>query len=390
MEKETKAILTPYAHDDAYNALAMPVYHTAAYEFADADAMSDAFCGRTDAPNYSRVANPTVSYFEQKIRTLTDASEVVAFSSGMAAISNLLLAVAAGGKNIVLSRHLFGNTYSLITRSLLKFGVRPKLCDLTDIEAVERTVDENTCCIFLEIITNPQMEVADLTALAAIARKRGVPLVADTTTIPFTEFSAKNLGVDFEVVSTTKYISGGATSLGGVVICYDRFPEVARTLRHEMLYNFGAYMTPHVAYIQTLGLETLGARYAVQSASALELARRLTRVEAIKQVNYIGLPDNPYYELSQKQFGPTAGAMLTIDLASREACYSFINRLKVVRRATNLYDNRSLALHPASTIFGLFTDRQRKQMDVRDTTIRLSVGLENVNDIYEDIMQALG
>lgn len=389
MKKDTRAIHTPYPQADAYNALAMPVYHTAAYEFADADAMADAFCGRTDAPNYSRVANPTVSYFEQKIRSLTDATEVVAFSSGMAAISNLLIAIAAEGKNIVLSRHLFGNTFSLITRSLLKFGVKPKLCDLTDLDAVARAVDENTCCVFLEIITNPQMEVADLEGLARIAHEHNVPLVADTTTIPFTEFSAKELGVDVEVVSTTKYISGGATSLGGVVINYDRFPAIGNTLRHEMLYNFGAYMSPHVAYMQTLGLETLGARYKAQASGALQLAKRLTDVSAIKRVNYVGLPDNPYYDLAQRQFGPTAGAMLTIDLADREACYSFINKLKIIRRATNLYDNRSLAIHPASTIFGLFNDRQRQQMDVRDTTIRLSIGLEDVDDLFEDICQAL-
>jgi O-acetylhomoserine (thiol)-lyase len=160
-------------------------------------------------------------------------------------------------------------------------------------------------------------------------------------------------------------------------------------MRAEMLLNLGAYMTPHVAYMQTLGIETLDARYRIQASNSLELARKLRTLPAIKRVNYVGLEDNPYYEISQRQFGKTAGAMVTIDLADKEACFSFINNLKLVKRATNLFDNKTLAIHPASTIFGPFTDEQRKQMDLLDTTIRLSVGLEDVDDIFEDIKQAL-
>ena len=157
-----------------------------------------------------------------------------------------------------------------------------------------------------------------------------------------------------------------------------------------MLFNLGAYMTPHAAYMQTIGLETLHARYAVQSSNALLLAKKLKGIEQIKSVGYVGLPDNPYHEIAHEQFGKTAGAMLTIDLNDREQCFSFINNLKLIKRATNLFDNRTLAIHPASTIFGSFTDDERKEMDVRDTTIRISVGLEDVDDIYEDIIQALG
>lgn len=374
---------------DAYGALGMPVYHTAAYEFNNADEMADAFCGRTDMPDYSRVTNPTVTHLENKVKELTGAANVIAFSSGMAAISNTLLAVAGAGKNIVSSRHMFGNTYSLIAGTLLRFGVKPKLCDLTDIATVESMVDENTCCIYLEIITNPQMEVADLRALSKVARAHHIPLIADTTMIPFTEFSARELGVDIEVVSSTKYLSGGATSIGGLVIDYGTTEGFGKRMKTEMLLNLGAYMTPHVAYMQTLGLETLDARYRLQASNALELARKLCTLPAICRVNYIGLEDNPYHELAVSQFGKTGGAMITIDLESREACFSFINRLKLIRRATNLFDNKSLAIHPASTIFGNFTDRQRKSMDVLDTTIRLSIGLEDVDDLFEDIKNSL-
>jgi O-acetylhomoserine (thiol)-lyase len=366
----------------------MPVYHTAAYEFDNATEMSDAFCGRSNAPDYSRVTNPTVTYFENKVKDLTDANDVIALNSGMAAISNALFAVAAAGKNIVTSRHLFGNTFALIANTLLRFGVKPKLCDLTDVEAVKKAVDKDSCCIFLEIITNPQMEVADLKALSDIAHENGIPLIADTTIIPFTEFSAKDLGVDIEIVSSTKYISGGATSLGGLIIDYG-YPGFSGRMRSELLYNLGAYMTPHAAYMQTVGLETLDARYRVQSSNAAALAERLRTLKAIKRVNYVGLKDNPYYQLAQKQFGPTAGAMITIDLENEYACYSFINRINLIRRATNLFDNKSLAIHPASTIFGNFNERQKKSMDVLDTTIRLSIGLEDVDDLFDDIRQAL-
>ena len=389
MKKQTQAIHSRFQTKDAYGSLAMPVYHTAAYEFDNATDMADAFCGKTDAPDYSRVTNPTVTYFENKVKAMCNAHGVIAVSSGMAAISNTLICLTAAGKNIVTSRHLFGNTYSLIAGTMMRFGVKPHLTDLTNLKEVENAIDNDTACIFMEIITNPQMEVADIAALAEIAHKKGIPLVADTTMIPFTQFDAHSLGVDIEVVSSTKYLSGGATSIGGLVIDYGTTPNFTDRMRKELLMNLGAYMTPHVAYMQNLGLETLDARYRVQADNALRVAQALKDVEQIKRVNYIGLEDNPFYELSRRQFGKTSGAMLTIDLDSQEACFDFINRLQVVRRATNLFDNKTLAIHPASTIFGNFTPRQRQKMDVLDTTIRLSIGLEAAEDIIEDIVRSV-
>lgn len=389
MNKQTLAIDTPFQKSDAYGALSMPVYHTCAYEFADATVMADAFCGRIEEPDYSRVMNPTVTFLEQKVKAITGAERVTALSSGMAAISNTLLSLVEAGRNVVTSRHMFGNTFSLLTNTLPRLGVKAHLCDLTNLDEVEKAVDDDTCCIFLETITNPQLEVADLPALARIAHSHGIPLVADTTVIPFTEFSAKALGVDIEVVSTTKYLSGGATTIGGMVIDYGGHPEFARRLHDEMLFNLGAYMTPHVAYMQNLGLENLKARYTMQSANTIELAERLKTLPGIRAVNYVGLPDNRFHEIAMRQFGGTAGCMFTIDLDSKVACFRFINRLKLIRRATNLFDNRTLAIHPASTIFGPFSDEQRRAMDVLDTTIRISVGLESVNDLFEDFRQAL-
>ena len=392
MKKQTKAIHLEYERRDAYDSLSVPVYNTLAYEFDNATVMAEAFTDKIKAPDYSRVENPTVTNLERRVAALTDAAHATAFNSGMAAISNTFMSLAAQGKNIVTSKHLFGNTYALLVATLRRFGVKVRLRDLTNIEEVREAIDDDTCCVFLEILTNPQLEVADLKAISEVAHEKNVPLVVDSTVIPFTQFSAKNLGVDIEVVSSSKYVSGGATSLGGLVIDYGTpyNGDFAKRLYGEMLFNFGAYMTPQVAYMQTIGLETLDARYRVQSGNALELAKKLRTLPQIQYVNYVGLEDNPYHELAQRQFGKTAGAMICIDLESKEACFGFLNNLKLIHRATNLFDNRSLAIHPASTIFGAFSENMRKSMDVKDTTIRLSVGLEDVDDLFEDIKQAVG
>lgn len=403
---EARVLHTPYEKPDAYNALSMPVYNTVAYEFETAEAMEEAFCGRTADHAYSRITNPTVQYFEDRVRAITGAISVTALNSGMAAISHVLLTLAHEGANIVTSPHLFGNSFSLMKSTLAAFGVEARFCNLTDADEVRTCVDSNTCAIFLEVITNPQMEVADLKMLSAIACEAGVPLVADTTVVPFSVFRAKEFGVNIEVVSSTKYISGGATSIGGLILDYGTFDwshsatlkswneqfagrAFTARLRKEIHRNLGAYMTPQVAYMQTIGLETMQVRFDRQAGTCLELAGRLQKVRGIVSVNYTGLTDNPYYALSTTQFGKYPGAMLTFNLVSRAACFAFMNRLQLICRATNLFDNKTLAIHPASTIYGGFTEEQRQGMDISQQTIRLSVGLESVDDLFNDVCQAL-
>ena len=342
----------------------MPVYYTAAFEFESAKAMGDAFCGRSMAPSYARIANPTTSFLEERVRQWTGATSVTALNTGMTAIHYALTAVSAAGLNIVASKHLFGNSVSLIRDTLGTFGVEPRFVDFTKPEEVEAHIDDKTCALFFEIITNPQLFVADIRQLADIAHRAGVPLIADTTIVPFSAFRAADFGVDVEVVSSTKYISGGGTGLGGL-------------------------MTPQAAYMETLGLDTLDIRFRRQAETALWLARQCRQLPEIRRVNYTGLDDNPFHELSHQQFGPLPGAVFTIDLASKEAAWAFIDKLETIRRATNLFDRKSLAIHPASTIFGLFTAEQCAEMSVLDTTVRLSIGLEAGEDLLEDIRQAL-
>ena len=405
-EYESELMGVSFPKDDPYGSLSMPVYHALSYEFKTAAEMEDAFCGRTQEHTYSRVTNPTVAYFEEQIKKITGAYGVTALNSGMAAISNIFFTLAWSGSNIITSRHLFGNTYSFFVNTLSAFGVEVRFCDLTNPEEVAARIDEGTCALFLEVITNPQMEVADLEVLGNLLHGRGVPLIADTTLVPFSHFLAVDFGVDIEVVSSTKYISGGATSLGGLIIDYGRFDwsRSARLkslagdlpsafhfkLRREIHRNLGAYMTPGVAYQQSLGLETLPLRYNRHAATCRSLAEQLTSLPGIVEVTYNGLPGNPYYGVSRRQFGDYPGAMLTFDLISKEACFRFLDRLVLIRRATNLFDNRSLILHPASTIYGSFTPGQRETMGIKETTLRLSVGLESVDSLLADIRQALG
>lgn len=404
-EYETKLLGTPYPKQDPYGALSMPVYHALAYEFQTAEEMEAAFCEWPAEHTYSRVTNPTVQYFEERVKRATDAYGVTALNSGMAAISNTFMTLAWSGCNLVTSRHLFGNTYSFFVNTLNAFGVEVRFCDLTNPEEVAGAIDEQTCGLFVEVITNPQMEVADLEQLSKIVHDRGVPLIADTTIVPFPVFRAVDFGVDIEVVASTKYISGGATCLGGLIIDYGSFNRYRTPalqslagssrspfhfrLRKEVHRNLGAYMTPEVAYLQSLGLETLQVRFERQATACKELAGKLPSLPEIQAVNYTGLQDNLFYGVSKKQFGDYPGAMLTFDLESRGRCFGFLNKLTLIRRATNLFDNRSLIIHPASTIFGTFTAAQREMMHVKETTIRLSVGLESVDSLFEDIRQAL-
>ena len=401
-----KILHTPFAKPDAYGALSMPVYQNAAYEFESAEQMELAFTGKVSDHTYSRITNPTVQNFEDRVKNITDSFSVIAMNSGMAAISNAIITLAQTGSNIVTSRHLFGNTYSFFASTLAAFGVETRFCDLTNSYEVESHIDANTCAVFLEIITNPQMEVVDLKVLSEITKKNGVPLIADTTIVPFCNFKAKNWGINIEIVSSTKYISGGATSLGGLIIDYANFDWLSSPklhnfakefgpaaftakLRKEIHRNLGAYMSPQVAYLQSLGLETLSIRYDRATDTCKKLVEKLEKFSEIESVNYTGLSSNKYYELSVSQFGDCPGAMFTINLSSREACFHFLNKLKLIKRATNLFDNKTLAIHPASTIFGTFTPEVRKEMNVSDKTVRFSIGLEDVNDLYNDIKNAL-
>ncbi|MEW6009564.1 MAG: aminotransferase class I/II-fold pyridoxal phosphate-dependent enzyme [Candidatus Omnitrophota bacterium] len=402
----TKVLHTKFLKQDPHGSLHMPIYDNVAFEQKQAEDLELAFQGRKPAHMYSRISNPTVEDFEQRVRAVTDAIGVIALSSGMAAISNVIVAICQTGDNIVTSKHLFGNTYSLFENTLKSWGLEVRYADLTDVKEVEKLIDDKTKAIFLETITNPQLEVADIKALSAIAKKNHILIIADTTLTPPYLFKSKDFGVDVEVLSSTKYISGGATSVGGLIIDNGTFDWARNSklrvdagkygpltflnkLRREVFRNLGACMSSHNAFLQSIGLETLHLRVDVSCANAQALAEFLEKSGKIKQVNYPGLKSSKYYQIAKKQFKDKLGALLTFDLESKEQCFKFMNKLEIIRRATNLQDNRTLILHPASTIFCEYDASLKKEMGVRETMIRLAVGIEDLEDLILDIKQSL-
>jgi O-acetylhomoserine (thiol)-lyase len=402
----TRAVHAPFLRKDAHGALHMPVYESVSFEFETAEETEDAFRGRRPRHLYTRITNPTVEHLEQKIRHVTGAPAVLAVSSGMAAIANTILSLARQGDNIVTTKFVFGNTYSLFERTLQPWGLETRYADLAHPETIEPLIDARTRALFFETITNPQLEVADIPVLGAIARKHKIPLIADTTVTPLYFFNSKDCGVDVEVFSGTKYLSGGATTVGGIIIdqgTYDwsHNPKLRQEahqfgpfalmmkLRREVYRNLGACLAPHNAYLQSLGLETLALRADRSCRNAQVLAEFLSRRAKVTKVNYPGLAISPYHEVAVRLFGVRCGALVTFELASRAACFTFLNRLRLLRRSTNINDNKTLALHPASTIFCEYPADLKLAMGVPETLIRLSVGIEDVEDISADISQAL-
>jgi len=403
----TDVISRQFPRKDSHGAISMPVYNTAAFEFDTAEEMEDAFLGKSGRHTYTRISNPTVEAFESRIQAASGAKHAIAVASGMAAISSTFLTIASAGSNIVTTAHLFGNTFSLFLVTLKDFGVEVRFCNLLDINDVEKNIDENTCAVYTEIITNPHMEVADLAALSELAHRKGVPFIVDATIVPWPTFHAEKWGIDIEIVSSTKYVSGGATSIGGLILDYQKYDWKQSKKLHdtalqagnkafqvkfcgEIGRNIGAVMAPQVAYLQNLGLETLELRFKQAAKTCLDLALFLETIPRVNSVKYNGLPTNPFYEISKKQFGDYPGAMLTFSLKDKAECFAFLNRLKVIRRATNLFDNKSLIIHPESTIYGLLSPELKSKADVPNNMLRLSVGLERFDDLKADILQAMG
>lgn len=395
-------------HQDVHGAMNTPIYRSAAFEFPHSQAIADAFQNKEKVPShtYSRITNPTVEALENKIKAISGAQDVMMLSSGMAAISNTFMALSYAGSNIVTSPHLFGNTFAFFQYTLAEFGVEVRFVDTDNLAEIEAAIDQNTCAFFCEVMTNPHLEIADLGKIKQILNRHHVPFIVDTTVIPWGGFEAKKWGIDIELVSTTKYVSGGATSIGGAILDYGTFDWAHNKrlkkvtspapfsafmfkIKREIARNFGACMDPDSAYAQIMGLETLKLRYEAVSQSAFELAQFLETQKGIVKTTYPKLESFAYKVLSDQLFIGNPGAMLTFNLASKEDCFKFLDALKLIRRATNLFDNRTLIIHPESTIYGSFTEEMKQVMGIDPTLIRLSVGLEEVEDLQADILQAL-
>ncbi len=402
----TKSLNVSYPKTDPHRSLQMPLYETVAFEFDSAEQIEANFKGEFPAHVYSRASSPTVEYFEQKLKTLTGANAVLAVSSGMAAVSNTIMAIAGTGDNIISGRRLFGHTFALFNQTLTDFGLETRFSDLKDEADIETLIDEKTRAVYFETVTNPQLDIADIEMLAQIAKKHKLLLIADSTLTPPNVFEAGKFGVNIEVVSATKYISGGANAFGGAIIDHGNFDWNLNThlseyvekfgenafiskLRKNVYRNTGGSMAPQTAKFMIQGLDILELRVEKCYQNCLMLAKFMNSQSKIKSVGYPGLESDPGNAFAKKYFNGVPGTIITFDLESKTACFEFMNKLKIIRRATNLNDNKTLIIHPHSTIYAEFSEKERQNAGIRDTMLRLSVGIENVEDLIEDIARAL-
>ncbi|THB74155.1 MAG: O-acetylhomoserine aminocarboxypropyltransferase/cysteine synthase [Gammaproteobacteria bacterium] len=407
LQFSTKVLHAKPNKDDPHRSIRYPIYATAAYDYASSQDIEDAFTSKKIAHSYSRITNPTVEFFEKKINILEGGVATVAMASGMAAITNTIFNLVSSGENIVASKYLFGNTYSFFKNTLANLGIEVRFVDHSDFEQVDSAFDDKTKLLFVETVANPQIIVADLSKLADIAHNNDAIFVVDSTlTTPYL-VHAKDHNVDVVIHSTTKYISGGGTSVGGVVTDlgsadWTKFSILSKfhhlgnmaftaRLRKEVYRNMGSALSPNTAYLHSLGLETLALRLRQSSQSALKVSQYLQEHDSVKTVNYAGLINDKYHSVASQSFTKKLfGGLLSFELADKETSYKFMDKLEIIRRATNLNDNTSLIIHPASTIYSEFDAETRNDLDVSDGLVRLSVGLEDAEDLIADLEQALG
>ncbi|MSR88949.1 MAG: O-acetylhomoserine aminocarboxypropyltransferase/cysteine synthase [Candidatus Margulisbacteria bacterium] len=408
MNFETKAIHAGFESDPTTGATTFPIYQTASYEYESAEEHSDVFFGRKFGHQYSRITNPTVAAYENRITALTDGKGTLCTASGMAAITTALLSLTSAGDEIIAAKSLFGGTYYLFKHVFENFDITVNYVDTTDLASYEAAITDKTRAIFLETIGNPKMDVPDIAKIAALASQRHIPLVVDgTTTTPYL-FDAKAHGVSILVLSTTKYLCGSGTTIGGSITdlgTFDwkqtkspRIKEVGEKFgdmaflaraRRQVQSNTGSTMSPMNAFIASLGLDTLTLRMDKHCANALALATYFQAHPNVKAVHYPGLSTNPDHDIAKRQFKNRYGGLLTIQVGSKEAAYRVINETKLARILVNIGDTKTLVVHPKSTIYRDFTEQQADEAGVFDDLIRISVGLEHIDDLKADFDQAL-
>ncbi|GFO64142.1 O-acetylhomoserine aminocarboxypropyltransferase/cysteine synthase family protein [Geomonas paludis] len=385
-----------------------PIVQASAFAYQTAEELEDIFKGRAVGQVYTRIGNPTLEGLEKRLAVIENGIAAVITSSGMSAITTAVMAAVRSGDEILSSSSLFGGTYSLFHDTLANYGIKTRFFDPTDLQALEAGINEATRLIFVETIGNPKMDVPDIAAFSAIARRHGIPLMVDATVSTPYLARMRELGADLIIHSTSKYINGTANSIGGAIIDAgsfdwrsDKFPHFeqfhrkyrnfAFTARVRKLIHkdFGACAAPLNAFLSGEGLETLALRMERHCSNALELARFLQAHPKVAWVNYPGLPDSPFHEVASRQFGGRFGGLLTFGLADKTAAFRAINALRLAKNLANIGDTKTLVIHPASTICADYTPEVKALMGVSEELVRVSVGIEDPADIIEDFRVAL-
>lgn len=391
---------------EKYGATLPPVYQSSAFEQRNAEGLAKIFENKAPGYCYTRVGNPTVTAFEARITKLEEGVASVAFSSGMAAITNAFLNILQSGDEIVTSASLYGGTIDLF-RDLEAFGIHTVFVENNNREAFEQAINEHTKLIFAETIGNPGLDVTDIGHLAELTHEHGLPLIVDNTTATSYLIRPLKLGADIVVNSSSKYINGNSSAISGILTDSGRFkwtkekyPVLGDYIRYgPMAYisrmratiyrNFGACLSPQNAFLNLIGLETLGLRMERQCKNAMELASWMQASYPELSVNYPGLESSPWHETAQKQLENGYGAIFTIRTGSRENAFTVIDNLKLAFKVSNIGDTKTLVIHPSSTISIHSTWKQKEEAGVYDDLIRVSVGIEDIEDLIEDFRQAI-
>ena len=363
-----------------------PIFLTSSYVFKSAAEAAARFSGAEPGNIYSRFTNPTVRAFEERLAALEGGEKCVATGSGMVAILSTCLALLKAGDHIVSSRNIFGPTVLLFNNYLGKFGIETSYVSLTDYSAWEKAIKPNTKLLFLETPSNPLTEIADIARLAKIAHAKGCLLVVDNCfCTPALQLPLK-LGADVVIHSATKYLDGQGRCVGGAVIGN-------KELVGEKVYGFmrtcGPSLSPFNAWVFLKGLETLSLRVKAHSANALELARWLEKQKRVKRVYYPGLASHPQHELAKKQQSGFGGIVSFEVDGGKDAAWKLIDSTRVISITANLGDTKSTITHPATTTHGRLTPEQRLDAGIGDGLIRISVGLEDLEDIKKDLAHGL-
>ena len=420
MRAETLAIHAGYEPEETTKAVAVPIYQTVAYSFDSADHGAALFNLEAEGYRYSRIANPTVDVLEKRLAALEGGVGALAVASGQAALHYALSNVADCGGNIVTAPQLYGTTHTLFTHILTKQGIFPRFAESDCAADIEKLIDDQTRAVFCESIGNPAGNICDIEALASAAHRHGVPLIVDNTVATPILLRPIDHGADIVVHSLTKFLGGHGTTMGGAIIDGGRFPWKENAARfpmfnepdpsyHGMIYadrygssayvqrcrsvyqrNTGAILPAMSAFMLMQGIETVALRMERHVENARKVAEYLSGDARVAWVNHASLPGNPYYALAEKYLKGRASPLFTFGVVGGlESGKRFYDALGLITRLVNIGDAKSLACHPASTTHRQMSAEQQAKAGVRPEMIRLSIGIEHIDDIIADIDQAL-
>ena len=420
MKLESLALHHGYKSEETTKAAAVPIYQTTSFTFDDTQHGADLFDLKVPGNIYTRIMNPTTDVLEQRLAEMEGGIASLCVASGMAAITYAIQCIAATGDNIVSTSQLYGGTYNLFAHTFPRQGIDVRMASYDDYEGLDKLIDDRTRALFCESIGNPAGNIVDIEKLADIAHSHGIPLIVDNTVATPYLCRAFDHGADIIVHSLTKYIGGHGTTIGGVIIDSGKFDWVANKERfpmlnepdpsyHGVIYtealgpaayigrcrvvplrNTGSALAPHSAFLVLQGLETLGLRIERHCDNALAVASYLQKHPQVAWVRYAGLPDSEYHETCKKITGGKASGILIFGIeGGREAGARFIDALQMILRLVNIGDAKSLACHPATTTHRQLGPDELATAGVTEDMVRLSIGIEHVDDIIADIEQAL-